>query len=139
MDKRPVNNPDGVVERPVGGLARRRILIGRGAQRLQPVEQEDEHAHHGDGGRDARPHGQVERREEREDVDLLLWLPQKDAHAVIQVALAEVHHVLSLWRDGDGRHGQVGSLGEEAARVSVIQAEETTETPLTSEAVASPC
>lgn len=120
MYKRSVNDPDGVVERPVGGLTRRRILIGRGAQRLQPVEQENEHAHHGDGGSDAGPHGQVEGREEREDVDLLLRLPQQDADAVIQVALAEVHHVLPLRRDGDGRHGQVGSLGEEAARVSVI-------------------
>lgn len=111
MHKCSVNDPDGVVERPVGGLARRRVLIGGGAQRLQPVEQENEHAHHGDGGGDAGPHGQVEGREEREDVDLLLRLPQQDADAVIQVALAEVHHVLPLGRDGDGRHGQVGSLG----------------------------
>lgn len=111
MYKRSVNDPDGVVERSVGGLTRRRILIGGGPQRLQPVEQENEHAHHGDGGSDAGPHGQVEGREEREDVDLLLRLPQQDADAVIQVALAEVHHVLPLGRDGDGRHGQVGSLG----------------------------
>lgn len=119
MYKRSVDDPDGVVECPVGRLPRQCVLIGGGAQRLQPVEQEDEHAHHGDGGSDAGPHGQVEGCEEREDVDLLFRLPQQDADAIIQVALAEVHHVLPLGRDGDGRHGQVGSLGEEAANVSI--------------------
>jgi len=115
VDERPVDDPHGAVQgaRPPGGGVARRCVLG-GAQRLQPVEQEDEHAHHGDGGGDAGPDGEVEGREQGEDVDLLLGLPQQDAHAVVQVALAEVHHVLPLRRDGDGRHRQVGSLGEEA-------------------------
>lgn len=118
MYERSVNDPDGAVQRArphaaVGGLSRRCILGGGGAQRLQPVEQEDEHAHHGDGGGDAGPDGEVERSEQREDVDLLLGFLQQDAHAVVQVTLAEVDHVLPLRRDGDGRHRQVGSLGEE--------------------------
>lgn len=114
MHERSVNDPDGAVQssRPhaTGGLAWWCILGRRGAQRLQPVEQEDEHSHHGDGGGDARPHGEVERSKEREDVDLLLRFPQQDAHAVVQVTLAEVDHVLPLRCDGDGRHGEVGSL-----------------------------
>lgn len=110
MYERSVDDPDGAVQSAVGGLARRRVLVGGRAQRLQPVEQEDEHSHHRDRRRDARPHGEVERREKREDVDLLFRFPQQDADAVVQVALAEVHHVLPLRRDGDGRHRQVGSL-----------------------------
>ena len=113
MYKRSVNDPDGAVQSPgphaVGGLARRCILVG-GAQRLQPVEQEDEHSHHGDGGGDTRPDGEVKRSEQREDVDLLFGFSQQDADAVVQVTLAEVDHVLPLRRDGDGWHRQVGSL-----------------------------
>lgn len=74
----------------------------RGAQRLQPVEQEDENSHHGDSRSDAGPDGQVEGGEQREDVDLFLGFPQQDADAVVEVTLAEVHHVLPLRRDGDG-------------------------------------
>lgn len=80
---------------------------------MQPVEQEDEHAHHGDGCRDAGPDGEVEGREQGEDVDLFFRFSQQDAHAVVQVALAEVDDVLALWCDGDGRHRQVSSLEEE--------------------------
>lgn len=115
--ERSVHDPDGAVQgaraHAVGGLAWRCILGRGGAQRLQPVEQEDEDSHHGDGRGDAGPDGEVEGRKQREDVDLLFRLPQQDADAVVQVALAEVHHVLSLRCDGDGGHRQVGSLGEE--------------------------
>lgn len=109
MDERSVNDPDGAVQRAVGGLSWRQLVRG-GPQCLQPVEQEDEDSHHGDGGSDACPHGEVEGREQREDVDLLLGFAQQDANAVVQVALAEVHHVLPLGCDGDGGHRQVGSL-----------------------------
>lgn len=104
MNEGAVDDPDGAVQSAAGGLG------GGGAQRLQPVEQEDQHAHHGDGRGDARPHGEVEGREQGEDVDLFLGFAQQDADAVVQVALAEVHHVLPLRRDGDGRHRQVGFL-----------------------------
>lgn len=106
MYKRSINDPDGAVQRPgphaVGGLARRCVLVGGGAQRLQPVEQKDEHAHHGDRGGDTRPDGEVKRSEQREDVDLFFWFSQQDAYTVVQVTLAEVDHVLPLRRDGDG-------------------------------------
>lgn len=106
MNECSVHYPDGAVQSSVGV---EHVLSG-GAQRLQPVEEEDEHAHNGDGGGDARPHSQVERGEKREDVDLLLWLPQQDAHAIVQVTFAEVNNILALWCDGDGGHRQVCSL-----------------------------
>lgn len=64
MYKRSINDPDGAVQRAVGWLSRRCVLVGGGAQRLQPVQQEDEHAHHGDRCSDACPHGGVERRKQ---------------------------------------------------------------------------
>lgn len=106
MNKCSVDDPDGAVQ---GSVGVKHVLTG-GAQRMQPIEEEDEHAHDGDGGSDACPHGQVKRGEQREDVDLLLGLPQQDADAVVQVTLAEVNHVLTLRRDGDGRHRKVRSL-----------------------------
>lgn len=78
------------------------ILGGRGAQSLQPVEQEDEDSHYWDGSSNAGPYCQVEGGEQGEDVDLLLRLSQKDANAVVKVTLAEVDHVFPLWCDGDG-------------------------------------
>lgn len=106
MNKGSVHDPDGAMQGSVG----MKHVLTRGTERLEPVEEEDENAHDGDGGSDARPHGQVKWREQREDVDLLFGLPQQDADAVVQVAFAEVDHVLALWRDGDGGHGQVCSL-----------------------------
>ena len=127
--ERSVDDPDGGVQRPG---AHRRLAWwcilgngwggggggggGGGAQRLQPVEEENEHPDDGDGGGNAGPHGQVKGRKEREDVDLLLGLADQDAHAIVQVALTEVHHVLPLGGDGDGRHGQVRSLERERKR-----------------------
>lgn len=86
---------------------RRLVLVPEG---LDPRQQEDEYPDHGDGRGNAGPHGQVKGREEREDVDLLLRLAQQNAHGVVHVALAEVHHVLPLRRDGDGRHRHIRSL-----------------------------
>lgn len=106
MNERSVHYPNGAVQCSVGV---EHVLSG-GAQRLQPVEEEDEHAHNRDGGGDARPHSQVKRGEKREDVDLLLWLPQQNAHTVVQVTFAEVNNVLALRCDGDGGHRQVCSL-----------------------------
>lgn len=122
LHERSVNDPDGAVQgarpRSVSRLTGRCIL-GRGAQRLQSVEEEYEHSHHGDCGGDAGPDGEVEGREQREDVDLLFGLSEQDADAVVQVALAEIDHVLPFRRDGDGGHRQVRSLqgeGEEGFR-----------------------
>ena len=63
----PVHHPDGAVQGAgdaggllvVGGLGR--VLIPEG---LDSGQQEDEHPHDGDGGRDAGPHRQVKGREE---------------------------------------------------------------------------
>lgn len=85
-----------------GRLAGWWILCGGRAKRLQPVEQEDKHSHHGDRCSNAGPHGQVEGCKEGEDVDLLLRFPEQDADAVVQVTFAEVHYVLPLRCDGDG-------------------------------------
>lgn len=76
LDKRSVDDPDGAVQsaRPHAArwLAGWWVLRGGRAQRLQPVEQEDEHSHHGDRCSDAGPDGEVKGREEGEDVDLFL-------------------------------------------------------------------
>lgn len=69
---------------------------------MQAVEEEDEDSDDGDGRGDAGPDGRLERRQQGEDVHLLLGLSQQDAHTVVQVALTEVHHVLPLRSDGDG-------------------------------------
>lgn len=115
MNEGSVHDPDGAVQ---GSVGMEHVLTG-GAQRLQPVEEEDEHAHDGDGGGDARPHGQVERGEQGEDVDLFLGLPQQDAHAVVQVTFAEVHNILALRRDGDGGHREVRSLETKSRKAGV--------------------
>lgn len=86
MHKCSINYPDCTVQTARsngGGLPRWRILGSGGAQRLQPVEQEDEDPHYGDGGSDAGPDGEVKWCKQREDIDLLLRLPQQDAHTVI--------------------------------------------------------
>lgn len=110
LDESPVDDPDGALQR--GGDGGRRMAPGAAvaAHGLDAAQQEDHDAHHGDGSSDARPHGQVKGRQQREDVDLLLRLAHENPHRVVQVALAEVHHALALRRDGDGRDGQVGTL-----------------------------
>lgn len=110
--ERPIDHPDGTVQGAGHSGARlvwswRGVLVPEG---LDPGQQKDEHSDHGDGSGNAGPHSQVKGCEEREDVDLLLWLAQQNAHGVVHVALAEVYHVLPLRRDGDGRHRHVRSL-----------------------------
>lgn len=79
MNESSIHNPDGTVQ---GSVGMKHVLTG-GTEGLQPVEEEDENAHDGDGGSDARPHGQVKWSEQREDVDLLFGLAQQDADAVV--------------------------------------------------------
>lgn len=119
LNKCSVNNPDCAVQRPrpytIGRLTRCSVLVGRRAQSLQSVKKKDQHCHHQDGGSDAGPHSQVKGSEEREDVDLLLGFFQQDPDAVVQVPFTEVHHILPLRSDGDGRHSQVCFLQQTKA------------------------
>lgn len=79
MNEGSIHNPDGTVQ---GSVGMKRVLTG-GTKGLQPVEEEDENAHDGDGCSNARPHGQVKWSKQREDVDFLFGLPQQDADAVV--------------------------------------------------------
>lgn len=116
LNKGSIYNPDSAVQRarphPIWSPAVWKALGGGGGgvQSLQPVQQEDEHPHHRDGSGNAGPDSKVKRCKQGEDVDLLFRFSHQDAHSVVQVTLAEVHHILPLWSDGYGWHSQVGPL-----------------------------
>lgn len=110
LDKSPVDNPDGALKRSGDGRWRMASRTAVAAHRLDAPEKEYHDAHHGDGRGDARPDGQVKRRQQGENVDLLLRLAHQDSHRVVQIAFAEIHHTLALRGDGDGWYGQVSAL-----------------------------
>lgn len=110
LDKSPVDNPDGALKWSGDGRWRMASRAAVAAHRLDAPEKEYHDAHHGDGRGDARPDGQVKRRQQGENVDLLLRLAHQDSHRVVQIAFAEIHHALALRGDGDGWYGQVSAL-----------------------------
>lgn len=103
-----VDNPDGTVQG--GGSRWSGLGCTLSPHSLNPVQHEYQHTNHGDGCRNASPHGKIKRSKEGEDADFLLGLLNEDSHRVVQVPLAEVHDALPLWGDGDGRDGQICSL-----------------------------
>lgn len=118
--KSAVDDPDGALER--SGDRRRGVASGT-AHSLDAPEKENHDANHGDGGGDAGPNRQIKRRQQRENIDLLLCFAHEDSHRIVHVALAEVHHALALRGDGDGGHGQVGLLWVKNNTISSIRHE----------------
>lgn len=106
--KGSVDNPDGTVQG--GGSRWSGLGCTLSPHSLNPVQHEYQHTNHGDGCRNASPHGKIKRSKEGEDADFLLGLLNEDSHRVVQVPLAEVHDALPLRGDGDGGDGQICSL-----------------------------
>lgn len=103
-----VDNPDGAVQG--GGSRGPGLGCTLSPHGLNPVQHEYQHTNHGDGCRNASPHGKIKWSEEGEDADFLLGLLDEDSHRVVHVPLAEVHNALPLRGDGDGGDGQICSL-----------------------------
>ena len=103
-----VDNPDGAVQG--GGSRGPGLGCALSPHGLNPVQHEYQHTNHGDGCRNASPHGKIKWSEEGEDADFLLGLLDEDSHRVVHVPLAEVHNALPLRGDGDGGDGQICSL-----------------------------
>lgn len=120
LHKSTVDNPDGALKRSWYRRWRMASCTVLAAHCLDPPEEEDHDAHYGNGSGDARPHCQVKRCQQRENVDLLLWFAHQDPHWIVQVAFAEIHHTLTLGGDGDGWYGQVGSLWVESHMIPTL-------------------
>lgn len=104
LHKGSVDKPHGVVE------SRRCHGSHLKAWGVEPVEEVDQEPHQEHRASNAGPEGEVKGGQAGKHVHCLLCLAQQHAHRVVHVTCREVHHVLPVGGDGQGRDPYVSPL-----------------------------